>query len=332
MPKTITVLQSFPQPRETTNPYIVMLKQSLEQTDGVEVLTFSWRNALFGHYDVFHAHWPEILLKGSSPAKTWARRVATAAFFARLAVTRTPVVRTLHNLDRPQGISVVDNLVLAAFERMTDLVVLINPTGEAPRGKRSIRILHGHYRDWFARFPMAAARPGQLGYTGLIKQYKGVENLIEAFKELDDDTARLWIGGKPSSPEHAREIEQSVAGDGRIRADLRYISEEELVQVVTSSQVEVLPYRHMHNSGSALAALSMDRPVLVPDNEANRALADEMGPGWVLFFDGDLDTDDLRRAIAETADASQRSERPEMSRREWDRCGIDLRDAYASLL
>lgn len=332
MERTITVLQSFPQPRPTTNPYIVMLKESLEATEGIEVLTFSWRNALFGSYDVFHAHWPEILVNGNSPAKKLARQALTAAFLARLAITRTPVVRTLHNLERPSGISRREDLALALFERMTDLVVLINPVGEAPEGKRSVRILHGHYRDWYSRFPQPETVEGQLGYTGLIRRYKGVEGLVAAFRALTRTPASLRIGGRPSTDEQKSEIEQAAADDERIETTLRFLSDQELVDVVRTSQVVVLPYRHMHNSGSALAALSLDRPVLVPDNEANRALADEMGPGWVLTYTGDLTTEDLQRALDQTVDHSSRSERPDMSRREWDQCGIDLREAYSSLL
>ena len=50
----------------------------------------------------------------------------------------------------------------------------------------------------------------------------------------------------------------------------------------------MLPYRHMHNSGAALTALSLDRPVLVPETDVNRDLARETGPGWVVTFAGEL--------------------------------------------
>lgn len=329
--RPVTVLQSFPQPRPTTNPYIVMLKESLETTPGLELMTFSWKNALFGKYDVFHAHWPEILVNGSSPAKKVARQAMTAAFFARLVATRTPVVRTLHNLERPSGISRRENAMLAAFEKMTDLYVLINPIGEAPDGKRSVRVLHGHYRDWYAKFPQPAAVPGRISYFGLIRRYKGVEDLVAAFRQLTGDVS-LSIGGRPSTDEQKAEIEQAAADDPRITTTLRFLSDEELVAACREGQLTVLPYRHMHNSGSALAALSLDRPVLVPDNEANRALAAEVGPGWVHTFTGELTTDDLQRALEATAEADGRSERPDLSKRDWAQCGVALRDAYRELL
>ena len=102
---TLTVLESFPEPRPTTNPYIVMLREALEGTPGVRVLTFSWRTALTADYDVFHVHWPDILASGQSPLKTLARQALLALLLLRLRLTRTPVVRTLHNLGRRDGAS-----------------------------------------------------------------------------------------------------------------------------------------------------------------------------------------------------------------------------------
>lgn len=66
-PGPIVVLQSFRTPRPTTNPYIVMLGETLRTTPGVVLLNFSWRRALFGRFDVFHVHWPEILVTDCPP-------------------------------------------------------------------------------------------------------------------------------------------------------------------------------------------------------------------------------------------------------------------------
>ena len=62
---------------------------------------------------------------------------------------------------------------------------------------------------------------------------------------------------------------------------------------VSESELVVLPYHQMHNSGSVLAALSLDRSVLVPDSEFNRSLAEEVGPGWVVTYDGDLTAESI---------------------------------------
>ena len=89
----VRVLASFPQPRETTNPYIWMLKDCLDDVPEVSLDTFSWRRALTGRYDVFHAHWPEILVHGHSPLKMAVRQALFAAFLVRLRLNKTAIVR-----------------------------------------------------------------------------------------------------------------------------------------------------------------------------------------------------------------------------------------------
>ena len=93
----------------------------------------------------------------------------------------------------------------------------------------------------------------------------------------------------------------------------------------------VLPYRQMHNSGAALAALSLDRPVLVPANPINADLAAEVGPGWVHTFAGDLTSEALRAGL-QALDTVPRSAAPDLSRREWADTGEQHRAAYAEAI
>jgi hypothetical protein len=76
----------------------------------------------------------------------------------------------------------------------------------------------------------------------------------------------------------------------------------------------------MHNSAGALTALSLDRPILVPDNSVNRLLADEVGNGWVYRYSGELTPDILRETVT-VVRADARSDRPDLSTREWSDAG-----------
>jgi hypothetical protein len=78
----------------------------------------------------------------------------------------------------------------------------------------------------------------------------------------------------------------------------------------------VLPYKAMHNSGALLLALSLDTPVLAPDNEVNRHLAEEVGDGWLHLFEGTLTIEDLERTLKAVAATPTRG-RPDLSAREW---------------
>ncbi|MCI0159340.1 glycosyltransferase [Leifsonia shinshuensis] len=323
----IVVQQSFPAPRPTTNPYIVMLLDSLRSTPGLEVRTFGWRSALLGRYDVFHAHWPEILVSGHSPLKSLVRQGLTALLLLRLAITRTPIVRTMHNLQLPQGISRRERALLRWFDRRTALRIGLNPTTPFPPGSAHATILHGDYRKWFAPYPHPEREPGRVGYFGLIRRYKGVEELLEVFADLPGDGLRLTVAGRPSSDELAESVRDLAARDSRITARLVFLEDADIADLVGRSQLIVLPYRDMHNSGGVLAALSLDRPVLVPDNATTEALAREVGEQWVLRYDA-LTPQVLGAAITRAATIPADA-RPDLSARSWSATGTLHRDAYA---
>jgi beta-1,4-mannosyltransferase len=332
-PRSLIVQQSFPTPRPTTNPYLVMLAESIARQDDAAVRTFSWTSAILRPYDVFHVHWPEILVSGHGPLKTAVRQALTLALLARLAVTRTPLVRTLHNLELPQGLTRTQTALLRLMERRTALWIHLNDDTPADPSRPHEVIVHGHYRDWYARYPQPDARPGQVGYFGLIRRYKGVDRLLRAFAAMPAD-ATLRVGGRPSSPELASGLEELAAGDPRMSLDLRFLEDAEVVEIVRGSEIVVLPYREMHNSGGALTTLSLGRPVLLPANAVNRRLAEEMGPGWVHQYEDELTADSILAAL-EVVRALPADARPDLGRREWPQAGelhvAAYRRAIASL-
>jgi glycosyltransferase involved in cell wall biosynthesis len=310
------VLQSFPEPRPTTNPYLVMLAQALRDLPDVEVATFSWRQALTGRYDVLHVHWPEVLLSGTSRLKTAARHVLFAALLVRLAVLGRPLVRTVHNLRPQEARTGATAALLQLAEAMTTLHIRLNEQTPPVAGIPGLVVPHGHYRDWFAGCPRAASRPGHMVFSGLIRPYKNVEGLLAAFAETADDATplTLHVAGAPQSAELAGRVQEAAARDTRVTLSLSYLTDDDLATALTEADLVVLPYREMHNSGAALLALSLDRRVLLPDNEVNTALAEEVGPGWVTRYQGDL-TGAVLRGAAQAAPPARA--RPDLSAREW---------------
>lgn len=329
MQQRLRVLQSFPEPRPTTNPYIVMLRRALDELPEVELRTFSWRHALLGRYDVFHVHWPEILLDGRGALRTLVRRVLVALLVLRLWSLGTPLVRTAHNLRPHASVGRVDAALLRGIERRTTLVVRLNEQTPVPGPVPAVTIPHGHYRDWFAAHPRPGRTRSRLVFVGLIRPYKNVPALIAAFRQVlaGVPDARLDVAGRPAEPQLAEELRRAAAGVPEVCLRLAHLSDAELVEVVSRAEYVALPYREMHNSGAALMALSLDRPVLLPDNEVTAQLAEEVGDGWVLRFAGELTGEQLVTAL-ERARRIPAGERPDLSRREWHTTGRDHLAAY----
>jgi beta-1,4-mannosyltransferase len=315
------VLQSFPDPRPTTNPYVVMLARSLAAVPGVEVRTFSWRTALTGDYDVFHAHWPETLVSGRTRPRQFVRQALFALLLLRLALRGTPLVRTVHNLELPRDISRSQTLLLKLAERRTTAFVVLNESTPAPAEKPSELIPLGHYREWFAQHPRSSAVAGRLNFFGMVRRYKSVDDLIRAFRQTQAVDLSLRITGSPSTPELAATLIALADGDDRISFALDFLTDERLVAEVTAAELVILPYAAMHNSASVLASLSLARPVLVPDNEVNRRLRDEVGGNWVQCYEPPLTGAAIVHALALVQ--RDRPDEPDLRRRDWDRAGED---------
>lgn len=325
--RALRVMQSFKAPRPTTNPYIVMLDAALAGEASIQHLRFNWQQALLTRVDVLHLHWPEVMLEGDKAWKRWGKRMLMRLLLAKHRLAHGAIVRTVHNVELPQDVDSATRSILVKIEARTDHRIVLNASTPVADASAATLIPHGHYRDWFAKYPPSLRTTGQLGYFGLIRRYKGVETLLSAYEEAlaIDGSLSLRVGGKPSSADLAAVVENAAQRVPRITTTLRFLDEAELVDIATSSQVVVLPYRFMHNSGGALAALSLDRPVLLPRNEVNEALSDEVGSGWVHLYDGDLTAD---RLIAVARDTAAVVGSPDLSRRDWVNVGAVLVEVY----
>ncbi|MET4637648.1 glycosyltransferase [Mycetocola sp. 2940] len=332
MPAAIRVMQSFGVPRPTTNPYISMLARELSSTPGITHLPFSWKEALRGSYDVFHVHWPDALLAARNPGTRLGKRLAFAALLLRLRLRGTAVVQTVHNVTAAEG-RALDRALIGHLEDLVSLRIRINPATEVPPDVPSELIAHGHYRDWFGPMPRRRQVAGRIGYVGLIKAYKGADDLVAAFLEAHraEPALSLVVAGQPRDEAIAQKLRGLALADPDISLELSYVRDERLTEIITESEIVVLPYRRMHNSGAALAALSLDRPVLVPRTPANEALAREVGAGWVHFFDGALSSEALLEAVHTVRERSA-GPRPRLDLRDWDQTGADHLRAYQHAL
>lgn len=320
--RRLRVMQSFREPRATTNPYITMLDQALQESPEIEHLRFTWTGALLGRYDVFHWHWPEGKLHGATWWKSTGKYLLTAALIARHAFSRRiGVVRTVHNIELPDD-NALRVWLLRRVETHTDHRIALNATTPIPEGSASTRILHGHYRDWYAMHPRVPRIAGRIGTFGGVRRYKSVDGLVEAFAAaaVEEPRLSLRIGGRPSTAQLADQLRARTSESSNIELTLAFLSDADLVALATQSELIVLAYRFMHNSGSVLAALSLGRPVLVPRNDVNEALAREVGEGWVLMYEGELGPEALLRAWRQ-ASALSPDAAPDLSERTWQATG-----------
>ncbi len=322
----LRVMQSFSALRDTTNPYLKQLFTAV--SGGVEPSTFSWSAALGGRFDVLHIHWPEVLIQGSNSRKTWLRRGAFLLLLLRIRFSHRALVRTLHNLAPHENQGRIDRYLLTLCDRYTTLWIKLVPSTPTPAHSHSpVRVIpHGDYRDWFAGLTVPEPIPGRLIFFGLIRAYKGVDDILRAFATLVDDSLSLRIVGGVKDLELAAQVTSSSQADPRITARLEYVTDADLAAEIGASELVTLPYRDMHNSGSALLALSLNRPILVPANEVTVDLAAEVGRTWVQTYSGALTANVVREAL--TAVRGGLPQTPDLSGRSWDIVGAAHIEAY----
>jgi glycosyltransferase involved in cell wall biosynthesis len=109
--------------------------------------------------------------------------------------------------------------------------------------------------------------PFRLLYFGVIRPFKGVEDLVEAFSMLDREQAsqfRLSVVGETwegwTAPDQA--IARSPHADLIERVD-RYVSDEELAEYVAQADAIVLPYHRSSLSGPLFIAMTAGLPTVV---------------------------------------------------------------------
>ena len=321
----LVVLQSVREVRDTTNPYIAQLLSGLQGAEDIRVERFTWRTALLGRWDVLHLHWPELVFRRSSSARTLVGMVLFLVLLVRARVLHRAVVRTVHNTVPHEPGLPGERALLRLCDRWTTTALTLSDAVRLP-GVPEVAVPHGDYVAWFAGQPHPAAVPGRVASVGLIRPYKGVEGLVAAFRSTQDATLSLHVVGKPSDEAIAAAVRDAAGDDRRVTVRLGHAADPDLAREVGEAELVVLPYRTMQNSGAALLALSLDRPVLLPDNRLNRALQQEVGPGWVQLFEGDLTAGSLERALA--AVRAPRSASPDLSRRAWPRVVSGHVDAY----
>jgi len=314
------------------NPYIKTLLKGLGTRVDLEV--FSWRKALFGDYDVLHLHWPEHLVSSRSAAKGWLKALAFGAIILRARIQSKKLVWTVHNETPHEQHALSVSLAFRYFQRCVDAAIYLTESGRATftanrRPEIEVVIRHGHYgpslpdpEDRRAH-ESASGRPYLVSF-GLLRPYKGLDRLIEAVIGCSSDVD-LVIAGQPRDPEHLEQLQRIAGADPGIRLDARYIPQQELVSLIDGSLGVVLPYRRMNNSGALMMALTLAKPVLVPDGQPSREVAALAGEEWVDFFTSPLEPRHIDNFVASAA--KPRSAPPDLRPFNWD----DIIESHESL-
>ena len=308
------VLTSPPWRTRVRNPYNNLLYRALEE-QGVEVDEHPPAMPHDRTYDVWHLHWPEFTLGGPSWIRAAARGVRLLYRLRRARRRGTRVVWTIHNLAphesrRPRLVA----WFLRRLPHHVDVAIALTSAGaDVARDRfpdlegRLAVVAHGHFREVYGTPVERTAARRQLGITGAgpvicffgqVRPYKGVPELVQAFREHGEPGARLLVAGQPLDDRFAAELRTWAEQDDRLVLHLGFVEDGAVPVVVGAADVVVLPFREVLNSSTLLLALSMDRPVVVPRTPTFAEIQHQVGAAWVHLYDGDFDAAALDAALA----------------------------------
>ena len=263
----------------------------------------------------------------------------------RLLLPRRPLVLTAHDLlprePRPGQVGAQRRL----YDAVDALVVhseygreqLVRELGLDP-GK--VQVIHHGAFEHLARLPSTplvseleqVAGPVVL-FFGLLRPYKGVDVLLEAWREVPARGAELWIVGRPRM-DIAPLLASAPPG---VRFVSRYVPDTELASYFRRADVVVLPYSRtdrFDQSGVLATALAFAKPVVLSDVGGFGEVA-ATGAG-VLVEPGDVGSLSaaLRRVLGDEGERSRLAEAARAAAAgpySWDEAARRTLDVYRGL-
>jgi glycosyltransferase involved in cell wall biosynthesis len=199
---------------------------------------------------------------------------------AHLLPAARPRVLTMHNVIRREA---VDRRLA---RRMDAVIVHTRHGAELLGGGERVHVIpHGafahlaHQPDELPLPPELRAVEGPVVLCfGVVREYKGVDVLMEAMRDVQD--AELWVVGRALGV--SMERLRRLAPPGRVRFVERYVSDAELPAFFRRADLLVLPHRNVDVSGVLFVGLAFAKPMLLSNVGGFRELVEEHGAGRLV--------------------------------------------------
>ncbi|MGM0838452.1 MAG: glycosyltransferase family 4 protein [Bacillota bacterium] len=263
-----------------TNQYNSLFSTSIERMNkNTKVLNFKQRYLFkLKKNDVLHFHWPHSLYQSNSFIVMCVKAFLFIIILNVLKLFGIRLVWTMHN-KFPHKIKFfnLEKLVRKKIINCCSLLIVLSQSIKSEISKefsvnpQKIRVIkHGHYegvypevtREKYTEIKLKANEKFIYLFIGTIQEYKGVINLIKVFKKLEKNSL-LIIAGNPSI--EMKDKLNKFISEENIVFDLRFIPDDEIFSIISIADAIVLPYKEITSSGSALLALTYNKPIIAPN-------------------------------------------------------------------
>ncbi|MBN2586195.1 MAG: glycosyltransferase [Candidatus Fermentibacteraceae bacterium] len=157
-------------------------------------------------------------------------------------------------------------------------------------GTRLLQLYHPIYDQYVDPDMTRQKARDQLGYSGktrlvlffgLVRSYKGVQDLVRAMGSLPEDILLLIVGECYSDRREIMDIISSLGLSRRIMWIDRFVPDEEVPVYFNAADIVALPYRQATQSGVAQIALSFGKVLVLTDTGGLSELVEPGSTGYL---------------------------------------------------
>jgi glycosyltransferase involved in cell wall biosynthesis len=274
-------------PRFRGNPYQGDLEDGLAEL-GVQIVRLPQRlislvaGLLWSRPDIIHLHWLHPFTMGGWTVTAFCRYCVFRLAWATLRVFGRKIVWTVHNLKDHEGRnSGLERACTRYVSRRADAILVHCTHAKAqllemfPRVRPGLVhvIPHGNYCKAYENTLSRSEARKRLGlpagefvflFFGQIRPYKGVLELIDAFRTVPHREVRLVIAGLVCEAGAEVVLAEHAARDSRVDYRPGFVLDGDVQAYLNACDVLVCPYRDILTSGSVMLGASFARPCIAP--------------------------------------------------------------------
>jgi len=263
---------------------------------------FSLLRIAFEHWKphIIHLHWQHPFLIASSKLETIIKSITFILELLFLKIVGIKFVWTVHNLRNHENRHVkLEIFFTRLLSRFCNAII-----AHCETAKREVQRVFGvKNEDKIAVIPIGnylncydntisqdeSRKKLRLSssdlvflFLGIIRPYRGISELIDAFQRLNINNAKLIIAGRPSKSYIAEQIKGEVKGSSNIQIRLEFIPDDEIQIYMNAADVVVLPYQDVLSSSGIILAMSFGKAIIAP---AIGCIPDTLDNSGSLIYD-----------------------------------------------